>query len=215
MIYEEKHTCQVCGNHVLWERSSIYQHIYQVHNRMNMEEYGKLMLNYKEVPAESVQKATRQMSSVESNVDWTNECVFECKICQPTRKFNSKNKISFHVKRMHSLKMTQYNQQYGTSLLVRSWHTCQICGISILCDYFSLYQHVTKGHKVSLNDYQEQLMSNFEVEKIEWLNKCVFGCKICKGEYVFRSDFVAHLEEDHGMSQNAYRKDYGTFFKHK
>ena len=52
MIYEEKHTCQVsltkptsrpckdihmtrsfgqvCGSHVLWERSSIYQHIYQV-----------------------------------------------------------------------------------------------------------------------------------------------------------------------------------------
>ena len=30
MVYEEKHTCQVCGSHVLWERSSIYQHIYQV-----------------------------------------------------------------------------------------------------------------------------------------------------------------------------------------
>ena len=30
MIHEEKHSCQICGSHVLWERSSIYQHIYQV-----------------------------------------------------------------------------------------------------------------------------------------------------------------------------------------
>ena len=30
MIHEEKHACQMCGSLVLWERSSIYQHIYQV-----------------------------------------------------------------------------------------------------------------------------------------------------------------------------------------
>ena len=29
MIHEEKHCCQICNSHVLWERSSIYQHIYQ------------------------------------------------------------------------------------------------------------------------------------------------------------------------------------------
>eukprot|EP00090_Calanus_glacialis_P045694 TRINITY_DN8651_c0_g1_i1.p1 TRINITY_DN8651_c0_g1~~TRINITY_DN8651_c0_g1_i1.p1 ORF type:complete len:1419 (-),score=222.67 TRINITY_DN8651_c0_g1_i1:288-4544(-) len=215
MIYEEKHTCQICGSHVLWERSSIYQHIYQVHNRMTMEEYGRLMTSYKDAPAEPVQKMTRQMSYVESNIDWTNECVFECKLCQPTRKFNSKNKISFHVKRMHSLKMTEYNSMYGTSLLSRSWHTCQICGISILCDYFSLYQHVTKGHKVSLNDYQDQLMTNYDAERIEWLNRCIFGCKICKAEFSFRSDFTSHIETVHNISMNTYRKDNGSVFKHK
>ena len=32
MIHEEKHCCQICGSHVLWERSSIYQHVYQVNN---------------------------------------------------------------------------------------------------------------------------------------------------------------------------------------
>ena len=77
---------KVCGSHVLWERSSIYQHIYQVsnhsksascsdpipqvHNRMTMEEYGRLMVNYKDAPAEQQQKQTRQMSYVESNIDW-------------------------------------------------------------------------------------------------------------------------------------------------
>ena len=30
---------------------------------------------------------------------------------------------------MHGLKMTEYNKKYGSSLLYRSWHTCQICGI--------------------------------------------------------------------------------------
>ena len=73
---------------MLWERSSIYQHIYQVchpitlgsvvyeqtgaqvHNRMTMEEYGRLMVNYKDAPAEQQQKQTRQMSYVESNIDW-------------------------------------------------------------------------------------------------------------------------------------------------
>ena len=48
--------------------------------------------------------------------------------------------------------MTEYNAMYGSSLVSRSWHTCQICGISILCDYFSIYQHLTKAHRVSLQD---------------------------------------------------------------
>ena len=64
----------------------------------------------------------------------------------------SQNKISFHIKRSHGLKMTEYNAMYGSSLVSRSWHTCQICGISILCDYFSIYQHLTKAHRVSLQD---------------------------------------------------------------
>ena len=42
----------------------------QVHNRMTMEEYGRLMVNYKDAPAEQQQKQTRQMSYVESNIDW-------------------------------------------------------------------------------------------------------------------------------------------------
>ena len=42
----------------------------QVHNRMTMEEYGRLMVNYKDTPAEQQQKQTRQMSYVESNIDW-------------------------------------------------------------------------------------------------------------------------------------------------
>jgi hypothetical protein len=41
----------------------------QVHNRMTMEEYGRLMVNYKDTPAEQ-QKPSRQMSYVESNIDW-------------------------------------------------------------------------------------------------------------------------------------------------
>ena len=48
----------------------------QVHNRMTMEEYGRLMVNYKDAPAEQQQKQTRQMSYVESNIDWwvSNQC---------------------------------------------------------------------------------------------------------------------------------------------
>ena len=37
---------------------------------MTMEEYGRLMVNYKDAPAEQQQKQTRQMSYVESNIDW-------------------------------------------------------------------------------------------------------------------------------------------------
>ena len=58
-------------------------------------------------------------------------------------------------------------------------------------------------------------MSGFEVEKIEWLNRCVFGCKICKQEFQFRSDFINHIESEHGISQNLYRKDHGNIYKHK
>ena len=98
-------------------------------------------------------------------------------------------------------------------MILKKKHSLSI--FSILCDYFSLYQHITKGHKVTLNDYQEQLMSGFEVEKIEWLNRCVFGCKICKQEFQFRSDFINHIESEHGISQNLYRKDHGNIYKHK
>ena len=43
---------------------------------MTMEEYGRLMVNYKDAPAEQQQKQTRQMSYVESNIDWWvfNQC---------------------------------------------------------------------------------------------------------------------------------------------
>ena len=100
MIHEEKHCCQICGSHVLWERSSIYQHIYQVHNKVSMEQYGKLMLNYKHniSPGPGVnnnKSVNRQSSHAETNIDWTNECVFECKLCQPSRRFNSKVCIKF------------------------------------------------------------------------------------------------------------------------
>ena len=94
MVHEEKHSCQICGSQVLWERSSIYQHIYQVHNKVSMEQYGKLMLDYKHdpAPAPSTKAAARPGGGggVEANIDWTNECVFECQLCQPGRKFNSK-----------------------------------------------------------------------------------------------------------------------------
>ena len=82
--------------------------------------------------------------------------------------------------------MTEYNAMYGTSLVSRSWHTCQICGISILCDYFSIYQHLTKAHRVSLQDYHNQLMTNYDTERLEWLNQCVFACKVCQTEFSFR-----------------------------
>ena len=97
MIHEEKHACQICGSHVLWERSSIYQHIYQVHNKVTMEQYGKLMLNYQHDinPGTSLSKTVARSSSQqgEANIDWTNECEFECKLCQPGRRFNSKVSI--------------------------------------------------------------------------------------------------------------------------
>ena len=60
-----------------------------------MEQYGKLMVNYKHNinPGHSNKTVNRQNSNgVENNIDWTNECVFECKLCQPGRRFNSKVK---------------------------------------------------------------------------------------------------------------------------
>ena len=58
-------------------------------------------------------------------------------------------------------------------------------------------------------------MSAFETEKIEWLNRCIFGCKVCKQEFQFRSEFITHIEVEHGLSQNVYRKDHGSIFKQK
>ena len=58
-------------------------------------------------------------------------------------------------------------------------------------------------------------MSAFETEKIEWLNRCIFGCKVCKQEFQFRSEFINHIEGEHGLSQNVYRKDHGSIFKQK
>ena len=63
------HIYQVC--HPITLVSVVYEQTgAQVHNRMTMEEYGRLMVNYKDAPAEQQQKQTRQMSYVESNIDW-------------------------------------------------------------------------------------------------------------------------------------------------
>ena len=145
---------------MLWERSSIYQHIYQVGKSSNCVQPLVVVAGSQQDDDGGVREADGELqghpgrAATEANQadvlcrvkhrlvgfnvkhgnlqhDFcrTNECIFECKLCQPSRKFNSKNKISFHVKRMHGLKMTEYNQKYGSSLLSRSWHTCQICGI--------------------------------------------------------------------------------------
>ena len=61
--------------------SHFFDQFLQVHNRMTMEEYGRLMVNYKDTPAEQQQKQTRQMSYVESNIDW---CVLiQCQKLKP------------------------------------------------------------------------------------------------------------------------------------
>ena len=118
MIHEEKHACQICGSHVLWERSSIYQHIYQVHNRVTMEQYGKLMINYQHDinPSPSVSRTAARSSSQqgEANIDWTNECEFECKLCQPGRRFNSKVReieIDSYIYRKTCLEQNQFPHQ--------------------------------------------------------------------------------------------------------
>ena len=57
---------------------------------MSMEQYGQLMINYQH-DISQVRTVNRSASNhSEGNIDWTNECVFECKLCQPGRKFNSK-----------------------------------------------------------------------------------------------------------------------------
>ena len=111
--------------------------------------------------------------------------------------------------------MTEYNCQYGTSLVSRAWHTCQICGISILCDYFSIYQHLTKAHKVSLQDYHDQLMVDYDRERIEWLNMCIFICKLCNTDFKFRSDFTSHIGTVHTMTLNNYTKEFGSLYAAK
>ena len=60
---------------------------------MSMEEYGKLMINYQHHDSQTsglakVNRSSGQQS--EGNIDWTNECVFQCRLCQPARRFNSK-----------------------------------------------------------------------------------------------------------------------------
>ena len=58
-----------------------------------MEQYGKLMLtNQHDISPTNGQSKTvvRAGGQQEGNIDWTNECVFECKLCQPGRMFNSK-----------------------------------------------------------------------------------------------------------------------------
>ena len=47
-----------------------------------------------------------------------------------------------------------------------------------------------QAHRVSLADYHEQLMVNYDSERLAWLNRCVFICRICDAEFQFRSDFT-------------------------
>ena len=97
----------------------------------------------------------------------------------------------------------------------RAWHTCQICGISILCDYFFIYQHLTKAHRVNLQDYHDQLMVNYDQDRIDWLNLCTFICKLCQTEFQFRSDFTSHIAVAHSMSLNNYTKEFGSLYSVK
>ena len=58
-------------------------------------------------------------------------------------------------------------------------------------------------------------MVNYDADRVDWLNRCIFGCKLCGQEYQFRSDFTQHIAEDHQMTLNSYTKEFGSLYKLK
>ena len=58
-------------------------------------------------------------------------------------------------------------------------------------------------------------MVNCDADRVDWLNRCIFGCKLCGQEYQCRSDFTQHIAEDHQMTLNSYINEFGSLYKLK
>jgi len=146
-------------------------------------------------------------------------CLCVCKICSTKMKFNS---LREHVRIQHSLRMSQYKQQYGKIAYSRmTYHRCKGCGKVLRAIYATIKKHLQTVHSQSFKEYATQyniFKGRFDKkEDICMENKmfsddptqmCMTVCKVCNTN-LEPYNMKNHVKGKHFLSMIEYKTNFG------
>ncbi len=162
--------CQKCLKLLLCDIDIVERHMLRAHqtklkvritNKITKEamyrDFCKSFINKTPVSHSYWQGTTLPISKVpieEITPNIGNLCTYNCPKCN--EKFSSWYKLTQHSKKVHDHKIG-----YKPSLLcVARSHACLICPKAILCDRFSIAQHIVKAHNINMNKYEKLYIKN-------------------------------------------------------
>jgi hypothetical protein len=166
---------------------------------------------------------------------WANGCEYICKMC-PNYIVQVENTLYFHIKNIHGISIMSYRAQYGSLVKEEKRHQCKLCSSCILWKAGSISVHL-KSHSMKLQTYYEQYikgqpdqyssnyynqgststasmmmattLSQSMYDPKQWMNRCIYECKICLSQYSSKADFKHHLASEHDSEYVGHSSDFG------
>ena len=178
------HRCGLCGKKVRHSRNDIYKHLKQSKEHKS-DATGLTMDIYHK----------RYME-----VDWYNQCWFDCRQCQ--EKFMGKSDLVSHIRQKHGMKKVEmYINSQGPLMTRKETHQCKVCSELMLCTEVSVLQHLSV-HKLSLKDYKAKYLEanagnddNHKKSTDNDTDDTLFKCNSC--HKMFEFDYSQDLQKSH------------------
>lgn len=232
---EVMHTCKICGIMIQWEYDKMKKHVEKV-CKMSLKDYhmkyfakkdelpdsqtddrsgninGQAVDEFVPKPSALVAEAMGPKEDAPDLHTWASKCTFTCHICDftTTKRFTFKT----HVERNHSMRFEVYKENFGSGITDEVYHTCVLCGHSVLWDLSSMKLHIQKACKRNLADYYHMLFPHAKVAKSSTsvdLSQCTFICQICDHyETKNENTFMAHVKRTHRITQSEYHRKFQT-----
>ena len=81
--------------------------------------------------------------------EWSNKCVYKCKLCKPPKTLLSKSSFQHHLKGVHLMLGSQYLKKCGGNQLATTilHHQCAICNKLVQHDNFKIGDHFYQSQR--------------------------------------------------------------------
>ena len=81
--------------------------------------------------------------------EWSNKCVYKCKLCKPPTTLSSISSFQHHLKRAHLMLGSQYLKKFGGDKLATNvrQHQCAICNRFIEHDNYKIGSHFYQSQR--------------------------------------------------------------------
>jgi len=177
-----------------------------------------------------VDRGERQESPGRPGPDIWNRCQFQCRICQLV--VTDRRIIKSHVATSHSIKYTEYLDQYGDPEIPTEKWVCAICGSETRHARNDIYIHLRDVHKMTVDQYANQygsppaltpppsgesedplnqipsVNSHPTLFSAKW-NKCRFSCVLCEKVSNEKRHIRNHVASVHGTTLEEMEAEHG------
>ena len=198
------HQCVLCSKKILLSMGVVQKHMRLVHNMESKDYFTQYILD----PFSG----------------WRNACGFSCNQCD-SFKTNETEKLAAHME-SHGWLMEDFKKHYLALKVHEVRHICLMCDTSILQEGFSLDDHLSTSHGLTSKEYYDNHVASAAVldsvvtaaaaaasetsSDEEWMNGCLFECKICPVRLESLASMRSHLSSFHATSLEAYESVHGS-----